>query len=147
MSYGRSYIGPYGNATVLLKTPLCLEGDLSCMARNTTEFMGTPDELYHWIPGEMVVVVRLPRIPVDNTQDLVIEQIRTQLNVFLSHYGITLEPYGTAGRWSETPSMPPVRRRAFLFGLHRKQPFIAIFFHTRHTDTTIRDPLPMALSY
>ncbi len=117
------------------------------MARNTTEFMGTPDELYHWIPSEMVVVVRLPRIPVDNTQDIITEQIRTQLNVFLSRYGITLEHYGTAGRWSETPSMPPVRRRAFLFGLQRKQPFLAVFFHTRHADATIRDPLPTALSY
>lgn len=43
--------------------------------------------------------------------------------------------------------MPPVRRRAFIFGLHRKQPLVAIFFHTRHVDASIADPLPMALSY
>jgi hypothetical protein len=43
--------------------------------------------------------------------------------------------------------MPPVRRRAFLFGFQRKQPLMALFFHTRHLDRQMRDPLPMALSY
>src|SRR5215468_12427557 len=43
--------------------------------------------------------------------------------------------------------MPPVRRRAFLFGFQRKQPLLALFLHTRHLDQQIRDPLPMALSY
>lgn len=117
------------------------------MQSRTTEFMGTPDELYHWIPGEMVVVVRLPRLPVDNTQETLVEQIRRQLNEFFRPYNITLEAYGTAGRWQITPTMPPIRRRSFLFGLHRKQPFIAIFFHTRHSNPTIQDPLPIALSY
>jgi Subtilase family len=117
------------------------------MSRSSTEIMGIPDELFHWIPGEMVVVVRLPRIPGEDTQEVLIEQIRVQLNEFLAQYSLVLEAYGTYGRWSETPSLPPIRRRAFIFGLHRKQPLIAIFFHTRHADPTVRDPVPMALSY
>lgn len=117
------------------------------MSRNSTELMGTPDELYHWIPGEMVVVVRLPRLPVDDTQDLLVEQVRTRLNEFLAPYSLSLEPYGSYGRWSEIPTMPPVRRRSFIFGLRQKQPLIAIFFHVRHADTNVRDPMPMALSY
>lgn len=117
------------------------------MSRSSTEVMGIPDELFHWIPGEMVVVVRLPRIPGEDTQEVLIEQIRVQLNEFLAQYSLVLEAYGTYGRWSETPTLPPIRRRAFIFGLHRKQPLIAIFFHTRHVDPTVRDPVPMALSY
>ena len=117
------------------------------MSRSSTEVMGIPDGLFHWIPSEMVVVVRLARIPGDDTQEVLIEQIRVQLNEFLAQYSLVLEVYGTYGRWSETPSMPPVRRRSFIFGLHRKQPLIAIFFHTRHLDPAVRDPLPMALSY
>ncbi|QBD82462.1 hypothetical protein EPA93_43395 [Ktedonosporobacter rubrisoli] len=117
------------------------------MSRSSTALMGTPDELFHWIPGEMVVIVRLPQLPADDTQDVLIEQVRTQLNEFLAQYSLSLEPYGTYGRWEENPSMPPVRRRSFIFGVHHKQPFIAIFFHTRHADPTVRDPLPMALSY
>ncbi len=117
------------------------------MSRSSTEVMGTPDELYHWIPGEMVVVVRLPRLPIDDTLELLTEQIRSQLNVFLAQYRLTLEPYGTYGRWLEVPTMPPVRRHAFLFGFHRKQPLMALFFHVRHFDQQVRDPLPMALSY
>ena len=27
------------------------------MPRNSTELIGTPNELYYWVPGEMVVVV------------------------------------------------------------------------------------------
>jgi hypothetical protein len=119
----------------------------SCMSRSSMEVMGTPDELYHWIPGEMVVVVRLPRLPVDNTLEPLAEQIRTQLNAFLAQYRLALEPYGMGGRWLEVPTMPPVRRHAFLFGFHRKQPLMALFFHTRHLDQRMRDPLPMALSY
>ncbi|MBV9713215.1 MAG: hypothetical protein JO011_20115, partial [Ktedonobacteraceae bacterium] len=117
------------------------------MSRSSTEVMGIPDGLFHWIPGEMVVVVRLPRIPGDDTQELLIEQIRVQLNEFLAQYSLVLEAYGTYGRWRETPSMPPIRRRSFIFGLHRKQPLIAIFFHARHMDPSVRDPLPLALSY
>jgi hypothetical protein len=117
------------------------------MSRSSSELMGTPDVLFHWIPGEMVIVVRLPRLPVDDSHDMLVEQVRTRLNEFLAQYGLALELYGTAGRWSEVPTMPPVRRRSFIFGLHRKQPLIAIFFHTRHMDTTVADPVPMALSY
>lgn len=117
------------------------------MSHSTVEIMGTPDELYHWVPGEMVVVVRLPRLPVDDTQDLLVEQVRIQLNELLSHYHIVLETYGTYGRWREIPTMPPIRRRSFVFGLHRKQPLIAIFFHTRHMDAQVSDAVPMALSY
>jgi Subtilase family len=123
------------------------EGNFSCMSRSSTEVMGIPDELFHWIPGEMVVVVRLPRIPGEDTQEVLIEQIRVQLNEFLAQYSLVLEAYGTYGRWSETPTLPPIRRRAFIFGLHRKQPLIAIFFHTRHLDPAVRDPVSMALTY
>jgi hypothetical protein len=108
--------------------------------------MGTPGELFHWIPGEMVVIVRLPRLPVDDSQDLLVEQVRTRLNEFLAQYGLALEAYGTHGRWREVPTMPPVRRRSFVFGLHRKQPLLAIFFHTRHMDASVTDPVPTALS-
>src|SRR5579885_3266708 len=111
------------------------------MSRSAVEPMGVPDELYHWMPGEMVVVVRLPRLPVGDAQDALVEQVRTQLNEFLIQYNIILEPYGTYGRWRETSTMLPVRRRSFIFGLHRKQPLIAIFFHTRYTATSIQDPL------
>lgn len=117
------------------------------MSRSSTEFMGIPDELYHWIPGEMVVVLRLPRIPGDDAQEVLVEQVRTRLNAFLAQYSLVLEPYGTHGRWNDIPTMPPIRRRSFVFGFQRKQPLIAIFFHTRHLDPNVRDPLPMALSF
>lgn len=117
------------------------------MSRSSTEVMGIPEELFYWVPDEMVVIVRLPRIPVDDTQDVVAEQIRAQLNVFLAPYGVTLEAYGTYGRWVDTPTMPPVRRRSFIFGLHRKQPLLAIFLHARRTSPTVADPLPLALSH
>jgi len=124
-----------------------VEGELSFMSRSSTELMGTPDELFHWVSDEMVVIVRLPRIPIDDTQDIVAEQVRTQLNTFLVPYGVALETYGTYGRWAETPTMPPIRRRSFIFGLHKKQPLLAIFFHTRRTNPSIPDPLPLALSH
>src|SRR5690348_11132970 len=124
-----------------------VEGVCSCMSRNSTEFVGIPDQLYHWIPGEMVIIVRLLRLPPDDVQDTLVEQIRTLLNRFLAPYQIVLEPYGTYGRWSQIPAMPPVRRSSFIFGLHRKQPLIAIFFHARHNDPSVQDPSPMALSY
>ena len=117
------------------------------MSRSSTEVMGTPDELYHWIPGEMVVVVRLPRLPVDDTLDVLAEQIRIQLNSFLAQYQLALESYGTYGRWLDVPTMPPVRRHAFLFGFQRKQPLMALFFHVHQSGQQMRDPLPMALSY
>ncbi|HZO72442.1 MAG TPA: S8/S53 family peptidase [Ktedonobacteraceae bacterium] len=117
------------------------------MSRSSVELMGVPDELYHWMPGEMVVIVRLPRLPVGDAQDTLVEQVRTLLNEFLAQYNIILELYGTYGRWRETSTMPPVRRQSFIFGLHRKQPLVAIFFHTRYMDASIQDPLPMALSY
>lgn len=117
------------------------------MSLSSAQLMGTPDGLYHWVPGEMVVVVRLPRLPSDETLDLLTEQVRVQLNELLTRYGMVLEPYGSHGRWSTTPTMPPVRRRAFVFGLHGKQPLAAIFFHVRHENPAIADPLPMALSY
>ena len=117
------------------------------MVRSSTELMGTPEELFHWVPDEMVVIVRLPRMPVDDTQDIVAEQIRMQLNDFLAQYGVALEVYGTYGRWTDTPTMPPVRRRSFIFGLHKKQPHMAIFFHARRTNPAVTDPLPLALSH
>ncbi|GCE17175.1 hypothetical protein [Dictyobacter kobayashii] len=117
------------------------------MSRSATEFMGTPAGLFHWIPGEMIVIARLTRNPLDNALDAVTEQIRVQLNTFLARYQLALDLYGTAGRWDEYPAMPPVRRRAFVFGLHSQQPLIALFFHTRYLDTREGDPLPSALSY
>lgn len=117
------------------------------MIRSSTEFMGTPGGLFHWIPGEMIVVVRLTRIPLDDAQNMVVEQIRAQLNTFLADYQLTLELYGTAGRWAESPTMPPVRRHAFVFGYHRKQPLMAVFFHAHHLESREDDALPQVLSY
>ena len=117
------------------------------MSRSSKELMGTPDSMYYWIPGEMVVIVRLPGRPAEGTLDLLVEQVRDQLNSLLVRYELTLETYGTHGRWLDVPAMPPVRRRAFLFGLQRQQPLLAIFFHTRHADPEFEDPTPMALSY
>ena len=115
------------------------------MVRSSKELMGTPDSLFHWIPGEIVVIVRLPQLPADDTLDLLVEQVRSQLNTILAHYELVLERYGTHGRWLDMPAMPPVRRHAFIFGLHRLQPLVAIFFHARHNDP--EDAAPMALSY
>jgi len=117
------------------------------MPRNSTELIGTPDEFFYWVPGEMVVVVRLHRRPNPDTQDLLVEQIRNQLNFLLARYSMILEPYGTYGRWSEIATLPPVIRRSFVFGFQRKQPFIAIFFHVRHVGAFNADPMPLALSY
>ena len=117
------------------------------MSRTASEFMGTPDSLFYWIPGEMVVVVRLKRRPADEILETLVEQIRATLNTFLATYQLSLEPYGSSGRWLETQSMPPIRRRAFIFGLHQPQPALAIFFHVRHNDPTLSDPMPLALSY
>ncbi|GCE25224.1 hypothetical protein KDA_07080 [Dictyobacter alpinus] len=117
------------------------------MSRSSTEFMGTPAGLFHWIPGEMIVIARLTRIPLDDAIDIVTEQIQIQLNNFLARHQLAVDLYGTGGRWSESPAMPPVRRRAFVFGLDRKQPLIALFLHTRALDMREGDPLPAALSY
>ncbi len=117
------------------------------MARNSIELMGTPEELLYWVPGELVVIVRLPQRPPEDIQDKLVEQVRSQLNEVLAKYQMVLEPYGTYGRWSTVPAMPPVRRRSFIFGLHRQQPLAAIFFHTRYADPRVPDPMPMALSY
>lgn len=117
------------------------------MPRSSTELMGTPNEFFYWVPGEMVVVVRLHRRPNPDTQDMLVEQIRSQLNALLALYSLILEPYGTYGRWSEIPTLPPVLRRSFVFGFYRQQPYIAIFFHVRHTGSFNADPMPLALSY
>ncbi|GAC1358416.1 MAG: hypothetical protein NVS2B12_08480 [Ktedonobacteraceae bacterium] len=117
------------------------------MSRSTMEFVGTPADFFHWIPGEIVIVVRLPRVPLDDALDTLTEQVRAQLNDFLSQYQLSLDSYGTAGRWSENSTMPPIRRRAFIFGLQRKQPLVALFFHTRHLNAQITDPVTRVLSY
>lgn len=117
------------------------------MSRNAIELMGIPDELFYWVPGEMVVVVQLPLRPADDALELLAEQVRSQLNTVLAPYDMRLEPYGSAGRWQDVEmSMPPVRR-AFVFGLHRQQPLAAIFFHALHSDPAVRDATPMALTY
>ncbi|HKF36074.1 MAG TPA: hypothetical protein VKB35_04175, partial [Ktedonobacteraceae bacterium] len=117
------------------------------MVVNSQELMGIPDELFHWVPGEMVVVVRLHRRPAEDTQDILIEQIRSQLNSLLARYNAVLEPYGTHGRWSDALTMPPIRRRSFIFDLKGQQPLIAIFYHVRQIGSSIPDPVPMTLSY
>jgi subtilase family protein len=117
------------------------------MPRYSTELIGTPNELFYWVPGEMVVVVRLHRRPNPETQDVLLEQIRNKLNSLLARYSMVLEPYGTYGRWSEAPALPPVLRRSFVFGYHRRQPYMAIFFHVRHTGSYAADPMPLALSH
>jgi Subtilase family len=116
------------------------------MARNSIELMGTPDGLFYWIPGEMVVVARLQRHPAAETQEILIEQIRAQLNALLIGYGITLEAYGAVGRWQDTSSGANVRR-SFIFGRHRQQPLIAIFFHALQVNPSTQDATPLALSY
>ena len=121
-------------------------GGNTCMARNSIELMGTPDGLFYWIPGEMVVVVRLHRHPAVETQNALIEQIRGQLNALLARYGMVLEPYGTIGRWGDIPGATAMRR-SFIFGLHRQQPLLAIFFQVRQASLVAQDPMPMALSY
>ncbi len=117
------------------------------MSLSSSGLMETPEALYHWVPGEMVVVVRLPRLPGEETLETLVEQVRSQLNGVLSQYSLTVEAYGTYGRWSNAPAMPPVRRRAFIFGLYRKQPLLAIFLHARHLDPQVHDALPKAISY
>ncbi|MEO6888617.1 MAG: S8 family serine peptidase [Ktedonobacteraceae bacterium] len=117
------------------------------MARNSAELLGVPDELQYWIPGEMVVVVQLPRRLAEDEQDVLAEQVRGQLNALLAPHNLVVETYGNYGRWRATPTMPPVRRRAFIFGLHRQQPLASIFFHVRHTDPAVTDPMPLAISH
>ncbi|HLQ29806.1 MAG TPA: S8/S53 family peptidase [Ktedonobacteraceae bacterium] len=120
------------------------------MSRIAIESIGIPDQSFNWIPGEMVVIVRLPRRPADDALDLLVEQVRSQLNAALISHSLVLETYGTHGRWLDTaaiPPMPTVRRRAFIFGLHRQQPLVAIFFHARHTDPLVEDATPMTLSF
>ena len=118
------------------------------MSRNLVESNSTPDRIFHWIPGELVVIVQLPNSSIADTQlEMLAEQVRIQLNSLLVHYDLTLEPYGTHGRWQEDLAMPPIRRRAFIFGLLRQQPLAAIFFHAHHRDPSVSDPTPMTLSY
>ena len=117
------------------------------MSRSPIEMMGTPDELCHWIPGEMVVIIQLPRRLTNDRQAALIEQVLRRLNTLLARYDLALEAYGTAGRWNDIPTMPPVRRRSFIFGLHKQQPYAALFFHVLHADAQVLDPMPMAVSY
>src|SRR5437588_3828993 len=114
------------------------------MSLSAADLMVTPDQIYHWIPGEMVVVVRLHRRPGAEAQDALAEQVRSQLNAFLAQHNLVLEPYGSYGRWRETLTLPPMRRRSFVFGLHRSQPLLAIFFNVRHSNPVLPDPMPMA---
>lgn len=118
------------------------------MSRNVVESSSTPDRIFHWIPGELVVIVQLPDPSIADTQlETLAEQVRIQLNALLVPYDLMLEAYGTHGRWQEDLAMPPIRRRAFIFGLLKQQPLVAIFFHTRHRDPSVIDPTPMTLSY
>jgi hypothetical protein len=116
------------------------------MLSSSEDVIGTPEQMFYWVPGEIVVIVRLPRRPADEILEVLAEQVRGQLNSLLAPHDLALEAYGSAGRWLDT-AMPPVRRRTFIFGLHRQQPLAAIFFHTRHADPEVEDPAPIALSY
>jgi hypothetical protein len=116
------------------------------MAANSTELMGTPDGLFYWIPGEMVVVVRLHRHPAPEIQEMLVEQVRNQLNELLSRYGMVVDPYGQAGRWRNVGGAAKLRH-SFIFGRHRQQPLIAMFFHVRQPSLATQDPVPLALSY
>lgn len=118
------------------------------MARSSVELMGVPDSLYHWVPGEMVVVVRLHRHPAEETRDALVEQVRTQLNSLLAQFNLVVEPYGTLGRWRDAQAQTPLRS-SFIFGRHRQQPLIAIFFAVRYVVAApgMQDPMPVALSY
>jgi Subtilase family len=117
------------------------------MALNAVDLMTAPEQIFHWIPGEMILVVRLHRPASGEAQEALVEQIRSQLNTFLARYSLVLEPYGSYGRWREAAALPPIRRRSFVFGLHKPQPLLAIFFHVRHANPALPDPMPMALSY
>lgn len=114
------------------------------MAAYANELMGIPDGLGYWIPREMVVVVRLHRHPVAEAQDMLVEQVQRQLNALLAQYGMTLEPYGVSGRWRDVTG---AARRSFIFGRHRQQPLIAIFYQVRQPSLLSQDPMPMALAY
>src|ERR1700682_4970843 len=94
-------------------------GGNKCMSRTASELMGSPDSLFYWIPGELVLVIRLKRKPAEEIQETLVEQIRGVLNTFLATYQLVLEPYGSAGRWLEMTGSAPIRRRAFIFGLHK----------------------------
>ena len=38
-------------------------------------------------------------------------------------------------------------RRSFIFGRHRQQPLIAVFFHARQVNPSTHDATPLALSH
>lgn len=114
------------------------------MAAYGNELTGIPDGLRYWIPGEMVVVVRLNRRPAPEAQDILIEQVQRQLGALLAQYGMTLEPYGSSERWRNVGNMA---RRSFVFGHHRQHPLLAIFFQVRQPSLNSQDPMPLALAY
>jgi hypothetical protein len=114
------------------------------MAAYGNELTGIPDGLRYWIPGEMVVVVRLNRHPVAEAQDVLVEQVQRQLSALLAQYDMALEPYGHTERWRNVTNLT---RRSFVFGRHRPHPLIAIFFHVRQQSLISQDPLPLALAY
>jgi Subtilase family len=116
------------------------------MAAQANELMGTPDGLGYWIRGELVVVVRLHRHPAAEAQENLVEQVQRQLNALLARYGMTLDAYGVSGRWREVTGAAKMRR-SFIFGRHRQQPLIAIFFQVRQPSLTPEDPMPLALAY
>src|SRR5258708_23116705 len=118
-------------------------GGSLCMARTASELMGTPDSLFHWIPGEIVLVVRLKRKPADELQETLVEQIRATLNTVLAAYQLTLEPYGSGGRGRVTPGMSQKYRRAFIFGLPQPQPSRALLFPVRPAEPTPTDAVPL----
>src|SRR5207302_10208172 len=95
-------------------------GGNTCMARNSIELVGTPDGLFYWIPGEMVVVVRLHRHPAVETEKALIEQIRGQLKALLARSGMVLGPYVPIGRSGHMRCVTALGR-SLVLGLLRLQ--------------------------
>ena len=56
------------------------------MSRNLVEQISRPDQLYHWVPGEMVVVIRLPGQVKEDAQEVLVEQVRSQLSATLAPF-------------------------------------------------------------
>lgn len=116
------------------------------MAAQANELMGIPEGLRYWIPGEMVVVVKLHQHPAADVREILIEQVQRQLNLLLGQYGLALDTYGTSGRWRDVTGAAKMRR-SFIFGRHRRQPLIAIFFQVRQPSLLNQDQVPVALAH
>lgn len=106
----------------------------------------TPERVYHWIPGEMVIILRMPAFLSDEYTGKLAEQVRSQLNVLLVEHQITLEHF--LRRTSRATTRPlATTREGFLFALQRRQPLMALFYRAVHQDPEVEDAVPLALLY